>query len=253
MVELNIQDMSKLWKSVRAIFFDIDETLLDDDQCMREAVTRTCITLGKRYPQINPIQLEATYLNISSQWWTNSGNVPRASGSGSSNGREIRIEVWGKAILSCDLQHQNLAIEAADLYSKERRATYKPFPEAYDVLSNLQLKFNLGIISNGPISVQREKLQIIGLGHFFDVIVVSGELGIGKPEPGIFVKALELMRVAPNEALYVGDSLSSDIAGAKNAGIYAIWLNRKKVNRPPNEVTPDAEISTLRELLPILN
>lgn len=245
--------MSNLGKSVRTIFFDLDETLLDDDQCMREAVTRTCSTLSKRYPQIDLIQLEATYLNISNEWWTNSGSVPRASGSGSSSGRDIRIEVWGKAIASCGLQHENLAIEAADLYSKERRATYKSFPEAYDVLSNLRQKFNLGIISNGPISVQREKLQTIGLDHFFDVIVVSGEIGIGKPDPGIFLKALELMRVAANETLYVGDSLSSDIAGARNAGLYAIWLNRKKADKPPNEVNPDAEINTLCELLSILN
>jgi putative hydrolase of the HAD superfamily len=253
MVEENIQDMSNLWKSVRVIFFDLDETLLDDDQCMREAVVRTCITLSRRYPQIDPMQLEETYLNISNQWWTNSGSVPQASGSGSSSGRDIRIEVWGKAILSCGLQHQNLAIEAADLYSDERRATYKPFPEVHDVLSNIRQKYNLGIISNGPISVQREKLQIIGLVHFFDVIVVSGELGIGKPEPGIFLKALELMEVAPKEALYVGDSLTSDVLGAQNVGMYAIWVNRGKVNKPQDAPTPELEISTLNDLIPLLN
>lgn len=245
--------MSSLWESMRAIFFDIDETLLDDDKCMREAVARTCVTLGKRYPQINPIQLEDTYLNISNQWWTNSSSVPRASESGSSSGRDIRIEVWGKALLSYGLQHQNLAIEVADLYSKERRATYKPFPEAYDILSILRRTFNLGIISNGPISTQREKLQIIGLGHFFDVIVVSGELGIGKPEPGIFLKALELMGVTPNEALYVGDSLTLDVLGAQNVGMYAIWINRGKVNKPKDAPTPELEISALSDLIPPLN
>ncbi len=249
----NKQDMSNLRKSVRAIFFDLDETLLDDDQCMREAVARTCSTLTKRYPRIDPVQLEATYLKISNEWWTNSGSVPQASGSGSSSGRDIRIEVWGKAIASCGLQRQNLAIEAADLYSEERRATYKSFPEAYDVLSNLQQRFNLGIISNGPISVQREKLQIIGLDHFFEVIAVSGELGIGKPEPGIFLKALELMRVAPTEALYVGDSLTSDIRGAQNVGMYAIWINRAKVDKPRDAPTPELEIGTLNELISLLN
>ena len=253
MVEGNKQDMTNLGKSVCAIFFDLDETLLDDNRCMREAVARTCSTLAKRYPQIDLIQLEATYLNISNEWWTNSGSVPRASGSGSSSGRDIRREVWGKAIASCGLRHQKLAIEAADLYSKERRATYKSFPEAYDVLSNLRQKFNLGIISNGPISVQREKLQIAGLGHFFEVIVVSGELGIGKPEPGIFLKALELMRVAPKEALHVGDSLTSDILGAQNVGMYAIWINREKVDKPQDAPTPELEIGTLNELIPLLN
>jgi putative hydrolase of the HAD superfamily len=245
--------MSKLREPVRVIFFDLDETLLDDDRCMREAVARTYSTLTKRHPQIDLVQLEPTYLKISYEWWINSGSVPRVSGSGSSSGRDIRIEVWGQSIASCGLQCQDFAIEAADLYSEERRATYKAFSEVYDVLSNLRQKFKLGIISNGPISVQREKLQIIGLNRFFEVVVVSGELGIGKPEPGIFLKALGLMKVAPTEAVYIGDSLTSDILGAQNVGMYTIWINRQKVDRPQDAPTPELEVSTLDDLISILS
>jgi len=245
--------MAEIRKRIRAVFFDLDETLLDDDCCMHEAVARTCATLGKRYPQIEPNRLATTYVRVSDELWTGYGNVPRTSSTGSSGGRDIRLEVWGKALAVYGLPTQDLAIEAVDLYSQERRASYELFLDVHEVLQALYQKFILGVISNGPGDTQREKVHVTGLGAYLHVLVISGELGVGKPESGIFLKALEYAQVIPGEAIYVGDSLTSDVVGAKGIGMYAVWLNRKKATKPQNVPSPDLEINTLRDLIPLLS
>jgi len=244
--------MEEIRKRVRAVFFDLDETLLDDDRCMREAVTRTCAALGKRYPQIEPKRLETIYIHVSDELWTSYGSVPQTYGTGESGGRDIRFEVWGKALMVYGLPTQDLAVDAVDLYSQERRASYCLFPDAHEVLHALREKYILGVISNGPGDTQREKVHVTGLGAYLHVLVVSGELGVGKPDPGIFLEALESVQVTPEEAIYVGDSLTSDVVGAKGVGMYAVWINRKGVAKPQNAPSPDFEISTLRELIVLL-
>jgi putative hydrolase of the HAD superfamily len=237
--------------SVRAVFFDLDETLVDDDRCMRVAVTQTCNKLAELYPQIDPGQLDTTYLRVANEWWTDSGSVPRASNSGTSDGRAIRAEVWGKSLVACGLVAQRVAIEAADIYSQERKATYCLFPDVDEVLNTLYRKFILGVITNGP-NTQREKIDTTNLADYMDVVLVSGEVGIGKPEPEIFTKALTEVHVSPREAIYVGDSLTWDIAGATSAGLYTVWINRKRMSRPHDAAQPDIEITTLRDLISIL-
>ena len=243
--------MSEMPDSIRAVFFDLDETLLDDDRCMRVAVAQTCNKLAELYPQIDPRQLDATYLRVANEWWTDSGSVPLASNSGTSDGRAIRAEVWEKSLVACGLIAQHAAVEAADIYSQERKATYCLFPDVDEVLNTLYRRFILGVITNGP-NTQREKIDTTNLADYMDVVIISGEVGVGKPDPGIFTRALTSVQVSPREAIYVGDSLTWDIPGAKNAGLYSVWINRKRVRRPHDATQPDVEITTLRDLIPIL-
>ena len=243
--------MSEMCDSVRVVFFDLDETLLDDDRCMRVAVAQTCKKLAERYPQIAPRQLEATYLRVSNEWWTDSGSVPRASAGGTSDGRAIRTEVWGKSLAACGLVAQRMAIEAAGIYSQERKATYCLFSDVDEVLNTLHKTFVLGVITNGP-DTQREKIDSTSLTDYMDVVIISGEVGVGKPDPGIFTRALTSVQLSPREAIYVGDSLTWDIPGAQSAGLYSVWINRNRISRPHNVAQPNIEITTLRDLIPIL-
>lgn len=244
--------MTEIRKRIRAVFFDLDETLLDDDRCMREAIARTCATLATRYPDIKPVQLEAAYMRVAEEWWLSSGSVPRTSDSGSTNGRDIRIEVWSDALKAYGLPDRDLAVKAADLYSQERRAGYCLFPDVGEVLDALHQRFILGVITNGPGDTQIEKVQVTGIAPYLRVFAVSGVLRVGKPESGIFLKALEYARCPPGQALHVGDSLTSDIAGAKGVGMYAVWINRNRVDRPQNAPNPDLVIYSLSDLIPLL-
>ncbi len=184
-------------RPVKAIFFDLDETLLDDDRCMRQAVASTCASLACLRTDLNADQLGMAYFRISTQVWRGQGGVPRASGSGAANGIEIRLEVWRQALSLCGCRDHGLATQAVDLYGQARRDTYRPFPDAPETLVALAPKFKLGIVTNGTGDVQREKIALTGLGEHVSAVLVSGELGIGKPDPAIFFMAAPCLNVSP--------------------------------------------------------
>ncbi|WP_457752162.1 TIGR02253 family HAD-type hydrolase [Thermococcus sp.] len=104
--------------------------------------------------------------------------------------------------------------------------------------------YKLGVVTSGP-EYQRLKLKLTGLHDYFDVIVTRDDVGTIKPEPKIFLYALEILNLEPQEAMMVGDSLSQDVYGAKNVGMKAVWINREG-DKGYNMA--DYEIRTLHEL-----
>ncbi len=108
--------------------------------------------------------------------------------------------------------------------------------------------YRLGVITSGP-EYQRLKLRIAGLDKYFDVIVTRDDVGAIKPEPKIFLYALESVGVGPKDSAMVGDSLSQDVYGAKNVGMKAVWINR---NGDKGYNMADYEIRTLHELRKIV-
>jgi putative hydrolase of the HAD superfamily len=107
------------------------------------------------------------------------------------------------------------------------------------------------MITNGAPDVQRLKVEGANLKGHFESIVISGDVGIGKPERGIFDHALQTMAAAPEESLMVGNSFERDVAGALGAGMRAAWLNL--LNEEP--LLRDARlavISNLAELIPLV-
>lgn len=110
----------------------------------------------------------------------------------------------------------------------------------------------VGLVTNGPTEVQREKIALLGLADLVDFSVVSGELGVWKPDPAIFRAALRLGGVEAEDAVFVGDSVEHDIAGAQAAGIRSIWMDRGSSGWNPALPPPDRTVVTLREVPPLL-
>ena len=108
--------------------------------------------------------------------------------------------------------------------------------------------YKLGVITSGP-EYQRLKLRLTGLLDYFDVVVTREDVNAIKPEPRIFIYALESLGVESGEAMMVGDSLSQDVYGAKNVGMTAVWINREGTK---GYNMADYEIRTLHELRKIL-
>jgi len=94
-----------------------------------------------------------------------------------------------------------------------------------EVLEYLYPGYNLHIITNGFQEIQQKKLQNARIDHYFDVIVNSEMAGVKKPNPGIFMLALEAAEVSPEKALMIGDNLEADILGARAVGIQALHYN----------------------------
>ena len=83
----------------------------------------------------------------------------------------------------------------------------------------------VALVTNGPPDIQRLKLEQTGLADHFSAVVISGELGLGKPDPEVFMHAVGSLGVRPQDAVMVGDSWERDIEGALGAGLSAIWIS----------------------------
>jgi putative hydrolase of the HAD superfamily len=106
------------------------------------------------------------------------------------------------------------------------------------------------LLTNGCAAFQRRKLQRFALEPLFDVILIEGELGYGKPDRRVFGAALAFFGVEPAQAWMVGDNLECDIGGARELGITAVWHDAHRAGLPAGSaVTPDRIIESLSELL----
>jgi len=139
------------------------------------------------------------------------------------------------------------AEHAAEL-SRQYRAYYqelrRSIPGVRRVLERLSGRAVVGVITNNQVAEQEEKLDFLGFRRLIDFMIVSEGAGVAKPDPAIFLLALSKANARPEEAVMVGDSWRSDVAGARNVGIRPVWFNRFHLARP--EPWPVAELDSFR-------
>jgi len=122
------------------------------------------------------------------------------------------------------------------------------YPGVLPVLEQLAASATLALVTNGLGDIQRARIERLGIEHHFDAVVISAEVGVAKPDPAIFSLVFESLDDPDRAgALMVGDSLSSDMAGAAAFGIDGCWYNPERLPRPdaPQIVS---EIASLTEL-----
>jgi FMN phosphatase YigB (HAD superfamily) len=126
-------------------------------------------------------------------------------------------------------------------------------PHHGPLLRALRERYRLAVVSNfdyTPTALGVLKRE--GIASLFDIILVSDEVGWRKPKPLIFETALDRLEVAAGEALFVGDRIDIDVAGAQGVGMGSVWINPERTALPPDVRPPDYEIRDLAELGPIL-
>lgn len=142
--------------------------------------------------------------------------------------------------------------QIADAYTQAKEDAVAPFEDAIDVLHALRSAgFRLALITNGGSQFQRRKLERYGLAPLFEVIVIEGEWGVGKPHRSVFERALRETGCLPEQAWMIGDNYEADIVGASQLGIDGVWLHHGRP-APVGEVLPLFAIAHIRELLPLL-
>lgn len=124
------------------------------------------------------------------------------------------------------------------------------FPGAEDTLAALKAKgVKLALLTNGAREKQRAKIQKFKLERFFDVILIEGELGYGKPDPKVYEKALADLALEASQTWMIGDNLEWDVAGPQRMGIYGIWNDyRKEGLKPGSSVVPDRIVHSIAAL-----
>jgi putative hydrolase of the HAD superfamily len=123
---------------------------------------------------------------------------------------------------------------------------------ALSILQTMSAEVPLLLLSNGIARVQRRRIERSGIARYFKDILISGEVGLAKPDPAIFALAIERLQCRKDRILCVGDSPSSDIRGGNLAGIDTCWVAPPGVEYPMEEPPPLYRISDLRELLSFL-
>jgi HAD superfamily hydrolase (TIGR01549 family) len=159
---------------------------------------------------------------------------------------EYRFQTWTAALMDCGLKADARVLEKL---WQALRSRYPLYPDADELLVNLKQKYKLGIVTNGVAGLQRKKWHGCGLETWFEAVAISGELGIGKPNPGIFELIASELNVPLESCVMVGDNSDRDVQGGINAGLKTVWVDR---GFKPRTASATLEVKALLEILPWL-
>lgn len=141
-------------------------------------------------------------------------------------------------------------------YHETKSRELRAYEDALDVLSMIreQTQVKLGVISDGLALKQAEKLVRLDLVKWMDAhaIFISEEIGISKPNPKLFLRACTALGVRPSECIYVGDRPRMDIDPCNRIGMITVLNRRTTKTYAPGETQPDFEIHNFFDLLDIL-
>ena len=121
------------------------------------------------------------------------------------------------------------------------------YPDVVPALEQLRARYRLFTASNGNADIDR-----IGLGHFFERTVNARLVGALKPDPAIFHKVIEGTDLQAHEVVYVGDDPLLDVEGARGAGMHAIWIDRQGEKWPAQIAPATYTVRSLTELVELL-
>ncbi|XP_055613550.1 N-acylneuraminate-9-phosphatase-like [Uranotaenia lowii] len=201
-------------KPITTIFFDLDNTLIPTRKGDAKACSKIADLLQNEHDLSRDLAIEAstTFLSLLRRCPDNP-EFPLA---------QWRIQLWEDA-LPVDCKH--LAPEIYPRWLEYRIRYQSPGSNIISMLQSLHLRYNLGIITNGPSAAQWEKIDKLGLEHFFDCILVSSDLPWAKPNRNIFYAACHYLNVQPEECVMIGDKLETDVQGGIESKLGAtVWL-----------------------------
>ncbi|MDQ3688471.1 MAG: HAD family hydrolase [Chloroflexota bacterium] len=230
-------------REVGAVCFDLDDTLRDGGGAA-DALRRTAEKLAALSGVASDVILGANATEWAGLW----PEVETAWTLGAMSGAEVTSEAWRRTLGACGVDDPGLVRRATEVHLAEILAEQRLFDDAARLLDALDGQLPLALITNGASDTQHAVLRALDLERRFDAIVISGEVGVAKPDPAAFRLACDRLGTDPSAAWHVGDNLVTDVGGAKSAGLVAVWLNRSRVSRPDQSVEPDLDIGSLDDL-----
>ncbi|MGB3940290.1 MAG: HAD family hydrolase [Candidatus Manganitrophaceae bacterium] len=132
-----------------------------------------------------------------------------------------------------------LAKILAQFYRGASRTRLQLYPEVKRVLDELRVVYRLGLISDAQPCFALPEIQAVGLDGYFEPIIISAQYGFRKPDRRLTEKALDMMKLTPEEVIYVGNDMFRDIYGAKRLGIKTLFVDSNQGAKSYENVTPD--------------
>ena len=222
--------------TIKLITFDLDDTLWDVAPVIVTAEVAMRDWLAEHAPRLGPFSPEQLFEIRQGLVDAEPALKHRIS--------ELRRRVLFHALEQAGYpsgEAKSLAEACFEVFLHARHQ-FEFFPEVHPTLERLAQRYTLGAVTNGNADVRR-----LGVSDYFTFALSAEDMGVGKPDPRPFEEALRRGGVSADAAVHIGDHPNDDIAGAKHAGLRAIWYNPKGLPWEGGAM-PDAQIARLDEL-----
>ncbi|MBV8463071.1 MAG: HAD family hydrolase [Acidimicrobiales bacterium] len=249
---------------LRNIVFDLDDTLIVEEAVAHaslESVARDLLAAdpvevrtvvlaeARRRWRAGPhfdVCSELGFASWEGLWSTFEGAHPRLDGL-RAWAPGFRRDTWSSVLRSLGIDDGALVEACAAAYVDRQRGAHPLIEGAAATVRSLAENYRLGLLTNGPPDIQWQKLRTTGLADRFEAVVVSGAVGVGKPDPAVFARVLEELGGGPEATLMIGDSWERDVHGARGAGWPVVWISAGRPSPEPELDVPT--ISRVDELL----
>jgi putative hydrolase of the HAD superfamily len=229
---------------IQAYVFDLDGTLHDQEASEREALEKLFLQDIRLDPMPNFTAFLRAWRNAAEE---NLSSSPKGAGLSFDERRARRVmSTLSQFGTECGA---DAALELFHKYWAHYEKSWRPYPDALGALQRLKPRFRLGVITNGEGAMQRGKIKACGLEGIFESVLVSGELGVSKPDKAIFERSQAGFKLDPAAMAYVGDRQETDAMAAVNAGWTGIWINRKHM--PGEAADPGIQMIQSLDVLPV--
>ncbi|WP_395091161.1 HAD family hydrolase [Armatimonas sp.] len=208
-------------RCLKGIFFDLDDTLISTSVAMHAALLATLPLLPNQNIQTLAAALADSYQAL---WGY---GTPGYASLKTILTPELRCLLTNEALSRLGIQDEDLTRAMMACYAQAERVALQPLPGVQETLEKLQPHFQLGVITNGPSHIQREKLAQVGLATYFSVVIADADFGAPKPDPHLFAYAAQQLGLRSCELMFVGDSPSADVAGANTSGWISVYLGKE--------------------------
>lgn len=232
----------------QAVLVDLDDTILDDSGAVSRCWPKACSVHQAELGGLDPTALLESIRRTALWFW---GDAERHR-VGRLDLDAARAEVVAMALSELGIADPPLATRIAATYGALRDRDLRPFAGSVGTVEWLRESgCRLALVTNGAGAAQRRKIERFDLAPLFDVILIEGEMGFGKPDPRVYRRALDSLGVAPSDAWMVGDNLDWDVAPPQRLGLRGIWIDLRGTGLPAGHAArPDRIIRGLSDLRP---
>ena len=245
---------------LKALFLDMDETLCDTSAANARAAQLLAEGLTARYgEQLDAAALAQAYVDGIYRRWSDTQQARYMPIIEQHGEAAFRVQLLLDLLAQRGVENASEA-DARTLQSKfdsDRLEAFHFYPGIADFLVEARKLFTLVVITNGPEFSQIPKVEAVKLAEYVDHIIIGGQESEQKPARSIFDKALKLANCEAHEAIHVGDSLATDIAGAHGSGITSVWIQHQQpldaelgINPRHTLLHPDEIPALIRDLHP---